>query len=94
MAYIAALHGYLVIGGPAARGQGQFQLWFWSGGRSDPVRRVTVPGLQGMEHAEGVSPAVRDGQQQIILVSDDGSREEGRCARFPLLDAGQLQLAS
>ena len=94
MAYVAALRGYLVIGGPVARGQGQFQLWFWSGGRGDPVGRVTVPGLQGIEHAEGVSPAVLDGQQQIILVSDDGSREEGRCARFLLLDTGQLQLAS
>ncbi|MDP2826712.1 MAG: DUF3616 domain-containing protein [Sulfuritalea sp.] len=94
MAYIPALRGYLVVSGPVARGQGQFQLWFWRGGRGDPVRRVTVPGLQGFEHAEGVSPAVLDGQQLIIIVSDDGSREEGRFARFLLLDASQLQLGS
>ena len=94
MSYIPALRGYLVISGPVAREQVQFQLWFWSGSRGDPARRVTVAGLQGIEHAEGISPAVIDGQQQIILVSDDGSREQGRFARFLLFDAGQLQLAS
>ena len=92
MAYIPSLDGYLVISGPAAREQVQFRLWFWSGGRGDPVRLVTVPGLQGLEHAEGVCAAVLDGEQRIVIVSDDGSREAGRFARFLLLDVGQLQL--
>jgi hypothetical protein len=93
LSYHPALGGYLVLSGPVAREQVQFQLWFWSGRRGEPARRVTVPGLQGFEHAEGVSPAVIDGQQRIIIVSDDGSREEGRFARFLLLDPGQLQIA-
>ncbi|MDP2829737.1 MAG: DUF3616 domain-containing protein [Sulfuricellaceae bacterium] len=93
MAYLPALGGYLVISGPVAREQVQFKLWFWSGRPGDPARRVTVPGLQGFEHAEGVSPAVIDGRQRIIFVSDDGSREEGRFARFLLLDPEQLQIA-
>ncbi|MDP2810448.1 MAG: DUF3616 domain-containing protein [Rhodocyclaceae bacterium] len=90
---IPVLGGYLVISGPIAREQVQFQLWFWSGRRGDPARRVTVPGLQGFEHAEGVSPALIEGRQRIVIVSDDGSREEGRHARFLLLDPGQLQIA-
>jgi hypothetical protein len=49
--------------------------------------------VQGFEHAEGVSPAVIDGKQRIIIVSDDGSREEGRYARYLLLDPAQLQIA-
>lgn len=93
MSYHPALDGYLVISGPAARERVHFQLWFWSGHRGEPARRVAVPGLQGFEHAEGVSMAVIDGRQQIIIVSDDGSREEGRFARFLLLDPGQLQIA-
>ncbi|MBI4755215.1 MAG: DUF3616 domain-containing protein [Betaproteobacteria bacterium] len=92
MSYIPVLDGYLVLGGPVGRVQVQFQLWFWSGQRSEPARRVRVPGLQGLEHAEGVSPAVIDGRQRIIIVSDDGSREERRTARFLLLDPEQLQI--
>ncbi len=93
MSYLPALEGYLLISGPVAREQMQFQLWFWSGHRDAPARRISVPGLQGFEHAEGISPAVIDGRQCIMIVSDDGSREAGRCARFLLLDLDQLQIA-
>jgi hypothetical protein len=54
---------------------------------------VTVPGLPGFERAEGISPALIDGRQSIIIVSDDGNRKEGRFARYLLLDHGQLQIA-
>ncbi len=93
MSYIPALGGYLVISGPVARQQIQFRLWFWGGGRGEAARRVTVPGLEGLEHAEGISPAVMDGQQRIVIVSDDGSREDGRFSRFLVLSPGQLLIA-
>ncbi len=93
MSYLPSLEGYLVISGPVADEQVQFQLWFWSGHPGEPARLVTVPGLAGFEHAEGVSPAVIDGRQRIIFVSDDGNREQGRCAHFLLLDPEQLQIA-
>jgi hypothetical protein len=41
-----------------------------------------------------VSPALIDGRQRIIIVSDDGSRQEGRYARFMIIDPAQLQIAS
>lgn len=93
MAYIPSLGGYLVISGPVAREQVQFQLWFWRGDHGSQARRVTVPGLAGVEHAEGISTAVIDGRQQVILVSDDGNREKGRFAHFLLLDPEQMQIA-
>jgi len=93
MSYIPSLGGYLLISGPVAREKVHFQLWFWSGQSGKPARRVTAPGLPGFEHAEGVSPAVIDGRQRIIIVSDDGSRAEGRYARYLLLDPAQLQIA-
>jgi hypothetical protein len=93
MSYIPLLDGYLITSGPVARAQVHFQLWFWSGRSAEPARRVTAPGLQGFEHAEGVSPAVIDGRQRIMIVSDDGSREKGRFARYLLLDTGQLKIA-
>ncbi len=93
MSYMASLDGYLIISGPTSREQDEFKLWFWSGQPTASARRVTVPGLQGFERAEGVSPAVIDGAPRIVIVSDDGSRKEGRFARFVLLDPGQLQIA-
>jgi hypothetical protein len=93
ISYVPSLNGYLVISGPVSREPVPFQLWFWSGQPAAQARRITVPGLKGFEHAEGVSPALIDGQQRIIIVSDDGSRKEGRSARFMLLDPEQLHIA-
>jgi hypothetical protein len=93
MSHLPALGGYLISSGPVGRGEVHFQVWFWSGHADAPARHVTVPGLPGFERAEGISPALIDGRQKIIIVSDDGSREEGRFARYLLLDPGQLQIA-
>lgn len=93
MARLPALDGYLISSGPVTREPAQFQLWFWRGHPGEPARRVSVPGLPGFEHAEGISPAVIDGRERIVIVSDDGSRKQGRFARFLLLDPAQLQIA-
>ena len=93
MCHLPSLAGYLVVSGPVTREQVPFQCWLWSGHRGAPACRITVPGLQGFEHAEGVSPAVIGGRQCIIIVSDDGSRKAGRFARFLLLDVGQMKIA-
>jgi len=93
MSWVPSLAGYLVIAGPIAREQVEFQLWFWRGGNEDRPRRVSVAGLPGFEHAEGVCPAVIDGRQCIIIVSDDGSRDEDRFARYLILQPEQLRIA-
>jgi hypothetical protein len=93
LAYVPALNGYLLMSGPVAREQVQFGLWFWSGRQDAMARRISVAGLPGFEHAEGICPAVIDGHQRIMIVSDDGSRKEGRYARYLLLDLEQLQIA-
>ncbi len=93
MAYVAALGGYLLISGPVSREKAAFGLWFWSGQPGAPARRVTVPDLQGLAHAEGVCPAVMDGRQKIVIVSDDGDRKQGRYASFLVLELAQLQIA-
>ena len=92
MSHLPALGGYLLISGPVSKEQSQFRLWFWDGQAHIPARRVTVPGLPGFEHAEGISPAIIHGRPYIILVSDDGSRKEQRHARYLLLEPGQLLL--
>lgn len=93
MSWLPALNGYLLIAGPVGREPTPFRLWFWSGQPGAPARQVTLPGVQGLEHAEGISPAIIDGQPRIVIVSDDGNREEGRFARFLLLSPEQLHIA-
>jgi hypothetical protein len=90
MAYISALSGYLIIAGPAERTPMKFQLWFWNGQRNALPRRVSVQGIKDFERAEGVCAAVLNGQQKIMIVSDDGNRKENRYGHFVLLDADEL----
>lgn len=92
MSWCPTLEGYLLISGPVDREPAPFALWFWRGQPGDVPRRVTVPGLPGFEHAEGISPAEIDGRRRIIVVSDDGDRAAGRPARYLLLDPGQLRI--
>ncbi len=93
LSYVAAMGGYLVIGGPVSPEDDGFKLWFWSGLPGDRVRAAEIPGLPGLERAEGVCPALIDGVERIIIVSDDGDRKAGRCAQLLVLDRGQLQIA-
>ncbi|PKO78123.1 MAG: hypothetical protein CVU21_04900 [Betaproteobacteria bacterium HGW-Betaproteobacteria-15] len=94
LSYVPALGAYLVIAGPVSRERASFDLWRWSGEPGAPAHRVTVPGLGGIEKAEGVSPAVVGGLERIVIVSDDGDRDAGRFAGYLLLDPTQLQTAS
>jgi hypothetical protein len=94
MSYVPGLGGYLIISGPVSSESVHFQLWFWRGQPGDQARRVTVDGLPGFAHAEGICPAIIGGQPWIVVVSDDGSREEDRCAGYLLLAPEQLQIAA
>ena len=93
LSWIPALNGYLLVSGPVAKEQVQFRLWFWSGRPGDSARLVSVDGLPGFEHAEGITPAMIAGQPKVVIVSDDGSRAEGRSAQYLILDPHQIRIA-
>lgn len=94
LSWVPALNGYLLVSGPVTREQVQFRLWFWRGQAGDQPRPASVDSLPGFEHAEGISPAIVAGAQRIMVVSDDGSREAGRAARYLLIDPAQLHIDS
>ena len=94
LSFVPSMREYLVISGPVSRQPSEFGLWRWSGQRGASARRITVPGLKDFARAEGVSPAVIDGVERIIIVSDDGDRKAGRPASYLLLDLDQLQTAT
>ena len=93
MSWIPSLRSYLLVSGPVAKEQTQFRLWFWNGQAGTQPQRVEVDGLEGFEHTEGITPAIIAGQPRIVIVSDDGSREEGLPARFMLLAPEQIRIA-
>ncbi len=93
MAYLQALGGFLIVAGPPTRQGICFELWFWNGKPGSTARRVSADGVPGFENTEGVSAATVNGRQMVILVSDDGDRDKGRCAHYRLLDLAQLQIA-
>jgi len=93
LSWVPALSGFLLVSGPVAREQVQFKLWFWSGKASEPPRPASVANLPGFEHAEGLTPALVGGVPMIMVVSDDGSREEGCPAGYLLLDLAQIRIA-
>ncbi len=92
MAWVPALAGYLLIGGPTSAAEGPFSLWFWSGEAGAAARRVTLPGLENLAKAEGICPAVIDGLERIVIVSDDGDRKRHKPAHFLLLEPAQLKI--
>lgn len=90
--YFPLLDGYLIISGPVAREQIHFELWFWSGQPLAAACHVNVSGLAGLEHAEGICPAIVDDRPGLIIISDDGSRKAERYGRFLLLALNDLQI--
>lgn len=94
LSWIPALNGYLLVSGPVAKERTQFRLWYWGGRPDDTPREASVEGLAGFEHAEGVTPAMIAGTPKILIVSDDGSRAEGRAAQFLVLEPKQIRIAS
>jgi hypothetical protein len=93
MTYDPRLEGFLIISGPLEQVENvPFRLWFWAGLAERPPQPVTVPGLNGFEHAEGVTPVRWRGQERLLIVSDDGDMDAGRPARYLLLDYDQLAI--
>jgi Family of unknown function (DUF5706)/Protein of unknown function (DUF3616) len=90
MTYDPRLDGFLIISGPLEQVDNvPFRLWFWQG-QADQPQRVTVPGLNGFEHAEGVTPVRWRGEERILIVSDDGDMDAGKSAQYLMLEYDQL----
>lgn len=93
LCHAPGLGGWLVISGPLGRDAAPFRLWFWDGRAGSAARRVEIPALPSLEHAEGICPASLEGRPWILIVSDDGDRAAGRCARYVRLAPSELRIA-
>jgi hypothetical protein len=94
MAWLPKINGYLIasrMDSPA--GKGPFRLWFWSGDPQAKPRAVSIDGLKAMRRPEGIAPIVIDGEERILLVSDEGNMREGKPSRIAVIDYDRLRIA-
>ena len=93
MTYDPQLQGYLIIGGAFGRGRSkENQLWFWDGSTDSSPQLAAVKGLDGIKNAEGVTSVQLNGENRILIVSDDGKKKNGITANFLVVDYEQLQI--
>jgi Protein of unknown function (DUF3616) len=94
MAWLPKIGGYLIAGrmdSPA--GKGDFRLWFWSGDPKAKPRAVSVDGLKSLRRPEAIAQVVINGEERILLVSDEGSKSDGKTSQIALIAYDRLRIA-
>lgn len=92
ISYIPRLEGYLLVtqrGKKKGVSDRPFRIWLWSGHRKDPAQSFQLPGVD-LRKTEGIAQIRRDGQDFLLLVSDDGDREKDRSALYLLMPLDNL----
>lgn len=94
MAWMPKLNGYLIAGrahNPSGK-NGPFRLWLWSGETNAKPQSVFVDSLKSLRRPEGIAPVVVDGQERVLLVSDEGNRAEGKASQLALIAYDRLRI--
>lgn len=92
MAFVPKLDGYLIISRREEKSNDAFKLWYWDGAINHAPRRVRVADLKNLRKAEGISPVRIDGQERLMIVSDDGSMFKKKGGHYLLLAYEQLEI--
>ena len=92
MSYNPILKGFTMISGPSEKKIVPFKLWFIDENFSEKsLREITIPGLNGFEHAEGVQNIRIENQEKLLILSDDGDYEKKYGAKYLLLDYSDIR---
>lgn len=94
MAWMPKLNGYLIAGrthNPSGK-NGPFRLWFWSGEPKAKPQSVFIDSLKSLRRPEGIAPVVVNGEERILLVSDEGNRAEGEASQVALIAYDRLRI--
>ncbi len=91
MAYDPVLKGFLILSRQEKRGE-RHKLWFWSGERKQPPRRIRLTGDVDLSKAEGLAPVHIHQRDQIMIVFDTGKQARGRYGEYLLLTYEQLKI--
>ena len=92
LSYVDSLQGYLIVTQRAKKDKKSnknFKLWFVKSLQDPEPVRLKLDGMD-LRRAEGVSVIHNQGQEQIMLVSDDGNRVTDNPAQYLLLPVERL----
>ncbi len=93
--YDPILSGYLILSQREHKKKEKaFKLWLWSGHASEQPRRVRLSGTKKLKRTEGIAPVRINGNDQILLLNDDGNRYQKEPASYILIDYEQLEIDS
>ena len=92
LTYDPRLKGYLILARREDKKKMPFELWFWSGGDGDAVRRVSVAGVESLRRAEGVTPIKLGDTEGILIFSDEGNARKRKPGRYILLQYDQISI--
>lgn len=66
------------------------RLWLWSGEPSEQPEPIHLPSMISLNNVESIDSVVINGEQRLILMSDDGDATAGRPAKYLMLDYHQI----
>lgn len=92
LSFVPPLDGYVLVSQRADKKDSSdeaFELWFWRGGDSDEAEGLDPDGLD-LRKTEGVTLARHQGEDYLLLVSDDGEAGSRHFAHYRLLPLSAL----
>lgn len=93
MAWLPKLNGYLIAARmDSTAGKGPFRLWFWSGDPQTKPRQAFIDSLKSLRRPEGIAPVMVNGEERILLVSDEGNRRDGKASQVALVAYDRLRI--
>ncbi len=91
MVYIGGLDGYLIANEIVLEnGKLRACLWLWDGIAGHEARRLHFPGSGKLKNIEGISPVRLEDRSLLLLVCDDGKRQQGDGAHYRFVEYSQL----
>jgi hypothetical protein len=89
--YDTHLKGYLMSNEVKGKnGKLKSQLWFWKGNPDQMPERIDLPEMISLKNVESIAPVTVNGEQRLLLLSDDGKFKKKKGAHYMLLEYDEL----
>lgn len=86
MEYFPQLNRYLLASEVMnKKGKKRSKVWAWDGTENNNPTRVVLPKLKGIKNIEGVAPLVYENRHYLLIVCDDGKRDDKKGAHYVLI---------
>ncbi len=91
MAYNHDLNLYILAGEiKNKKGKLRPKLWAWDGIPGHQPSKIRLPKLKGIKNIEGITPLHFNGSNYLLLVCDDGNKDDNKGAHYIILNSRTL----